>query len=870
MPIHELGHAPDGTAYFTMKLVKGKSLADILSEMKKASLGRVAQPPSAVSSPEAGGTVAQPRAAVPHNQPSLGDLLQVFLKICDGVAFAHSRGVIHRDLKPANIMVGDYGEVLVMDWGLAKIVKQDDRGQMTENRGPEEGQRVPPTNLFVGASGAEAPKTPSSELEGGTRETATRIVSDRQDITALQTLAGSMMGTPAYMSPEQAKGELDHIDARSDIWSLGAILYEILTLERAIPGETTYAILASTLKGNIVPPEQRAPTRNVPRELSAIAMKCLHKGRAHRYRSVLDLKRDLTLFLEGRSVSASPDTFSQATVKLIKRNKGVSAAVAAAAVVLIAVTTVFVVRLATERNRAVASEGRAVTNEKAAVAARDAQRATALAASRRQAESAVRAASEGRLDEAKVRADAAVEVMPDGPWGYYALGMIARERSDFRSSRQHLEKALRLDSSHIPASAALSALSHQEGDVAKALVALKDLEGLRDWRTAAAIGGTLSHTGRYKDAVVAYERALALAEKDATARQAAIDEIKYQLGGVLADIACVGFYDSIRALPLEDQKQRINRKLAQTHGQPVSAGFTAENDAIVGVYFPEQPVRWLAALRGVPLASLAFRGSSQLRDLSPLKGMPLVTLSLNGCSQVSDLSPLAGMPLTNLDLYGCGQVRDLTPLRGLPLASLILQGCADVTDLSPLKGMPLRSLNLVDCRQVTDLSPLDGMPLTELNLYSCGQVRDLSPLRGAPITTLVLNACGVTDLDPLRGMPLQNLGLAVCGEITDLSPLKDTPLKGLDLQLSTRVSDLSPLKGMSLTRLTLGGCPSITDVRPLEGMRLETLTLSPQNIKRGLDILRSMKSLKTIGLDHNQLIPAEEFWRKYDAGEFSK
>ncbi len=121
VPIHELGRAPDGTAYFTMKLVKGKSLADILGELRAAC--RV--PCEAVGAalrgcpPQPGGHTGPPlqdagRGTRDAPPPSLGDLLQIFLKVCDGVAFAHSRGVIHRDLKPANIMVGDYGEVLVM------------------------------------------------------------------------------------------------------------------------------------------------------------------------------------------------------------------------------------------------------------------------------------------------------------------------------------------------------------------------------------------------------------------------------------------------------------------------------------------------------------------------------------------------------------------------------------------------------------------------------------------------------------------------------------------------------------------------------------------------------------------------------------
>ncbi|MFC1806669.1 serine/threonine-protein kinase, partial [Planctomycetota bacterium] len=246
VPVYELDRDAHGTIYFTMKPVRGRSLGEILLAVKE---GKEAH--------------------------SLGDLLGVFLKVCDGVAFAHSRGVVHRDLKPANLMVGDFGEVLVMDWGLAKIVGRED--------------------------------IRADDL----------VTSDRAESTPELTLDGTAMGTPAYMPPEQANGELDKIDHRSDIYSLGAILYELLTLEKPVEGATPLVVLANAAHGTIVPPEQRTPGRAIPRELSAIAMQCLHKLRSRRYQSVTELQRDITLYLEGRSVSAAPDTFAQALVKLV-------------------------------------------------------------------------------------------------------------------------------------------------------------------------------------------------------------------------------------------------------------------------------------------------------------------------------------------------------------------------------------------------------------------------------------------------------------------------------------------------------------------------------------------------------------------------
>lgn len=137
------------------------------------------------------------------------------------------------------------------------------------------------------------------------------------------------------------------------------------------------------------------------------------------------------------------------------------------------------------------------------------------------------------------------------------------------------------------------------------------------------------------------------------------------------------------------------------------------------------------------------------------------------------------------------------------------------------------SLNLCDCKQVADLTPLKGLPLTTLNLQSCGQVQDLAPLKGMPLTSLILKNCG-------------------------------------------KVQDLTPLKGMPLTTLELEGCGQIQDLSPLRGMPLTEVTVTPKNISKGMDVLREMKSLKTIGIggDAKKKFAVEEFWKRYDTGEF--
>jgi serine/threonine-protein kinase len=181
-PVYELGQFPDNRPYFTMKLVMGKTLAALLLARNQSQADEL------------------PR------------LLGVFSQVCQTLAYAHSRGVIHRDLKPANIMVGAFGEVQVMDWGLAKV--------------------LPP-------GGSADEKAARSRAETGVIGMA-RIDEQPRSHDA-HTVAGSVLGTPAYMAPEQARGDVDLVDERADVFGLGAILCEILTGQPPFTGTGTEA-----------------------------------------------------------------------------------------------------------------------------------------------------------------------------------------------------------------------------------------------------------------------------------------------------------------------------------------------------------------------------------------------------------------------------------------------------------------------------------------------------------------------------------------------------------------------------------------------------------------------------------------------------
>ncbi len=687
VPIHELGVDENGQVFYTMKMVHGITLKKILELLAEGVAGTVKKYP-------------------------LGQLLTVFQKVCDAVSFAHSKGVLHRDLKPENVMIGDFGEVLLMDWGLAKIL-----------------------------GGTRSGASQTSDGDAGERGRAGARPSE--DGSASATMADSIMGTPHYMSPEQARGEIEELDARTDIYALGAILYHVLALRASVEGDDAMAIVEKVARGEIEPLRGREgspsvpkfsgnggrknqstlgeagspvhrpprvpsaasalphlPAGRIPDSLAAVVREAMALDKVQRYAAVADLQADLTAYQNGFATSAEKAGWFKRAGLAIKRNK--AASIGIAAVLLVGATL----------------------GTKAVLEGRRAARA--LADLKASAPSLLKlAGSEAEMQqfpEALHDLDAALALDP----------ALARARWQRAWVFIGLEKwseaaeAVRLARQHDPSTTKLAAI----------LPLLEEL---------AATGEAKRWTPGRTSALTVY-----LQNVEASAELVALSE-KFKLGA-------------------EPKRQLVEKRVRQWLGPKPQFSLSVTKEGLVDLNLGNLPIDTVESLRGLPIDRLTL-GGTNVADLSPLTSMKLTSLVLEN-SKVSDLSPLAGMPLRQLNITNLS-MQDYSPLRGMPLEEVVAWGTG-YFDGAALRGAPLRNFHMGNSKLTGgDLSFLADAPIESLCALNTG-ITDLTPLRGKALRRLELHGNLVTDLSPLRGAPIVDLDMHH-NPIKDITPLLDLP-----------------------------------------------------------------------------------------------
>ncbi len=300
VPVYGLGAYPDGRPYYAMRFIHGTSMQKVLQRV----------------------TSSVTKASFDFE---LRKLLRRFVDVCQAMDYAHSRGIIHRDIKPDNIMLGEYGETLVVDWGLAKRIH-----------------------------------TPSSERSDVSTSPPIRLTLSG-DSVGMETQYGSAMGTPQFMSPEQASGQLDEIGPASDVYSLGATLYSILTGQPPFAPESLQNLLAKVMLGNFPPPRQINP--GIARPLEAICLHAMALDPGQRYSSAGALAEDVERWLSDEPVGAYQESLLERSWRWVRRHRswavaGTLSILTVAVVALFAAVQINHARNVSEHHRSVAERHR--------------------------------------------------------------------------------------------------------------------------------------------------------------------------------------------------------------------------------------------------------------------------------------------------------------------------------------------------------------------------------------------------------------------------------------------------------------------------------------------------------------------------------
>jgi tetratricopeptide (TPR) repeat protein/tRNA A-37 threonylcarbamoyl transferase component Bud32 len=293
VPVHDLGTDADGHPFYVMKLVHGRTLKEAIAAYHAHAH-------------------AQPQADAPAPEVARHRLLETFVTLCQAIAYAHDRGVVHRDLKPENVMVGRFGETIVLDWGLAKVVGHP-------------------------------------YVQGGTELVHLPAASG-----STPTVAGAYMGSPPYMSPELAEGHADDADERTDVYLLGATLYEILTGRPPRTGSSRDEIIELARTVDPVPPRQ--VKAEVPRALEAVCLKAMARRKQDRYPGALTLAEEIQRYLAGEPVSVCPEGPVARAWRWCKRHsRAIERAAAAVLVLALIVLALVALHRAQQRKQALAA-----------------------------------------------------------------------------------------------------------------------------------------------------------------------------------------------------------------------------------------------------------------------------------------------------------------------------------------------------------------------------------------------------------------------------------------------------------------------------------------------------------------------------------
>jgi tetratricopeptide (TPR) repeat protein len=839
------------------------------------------------------------------------------MRVCNAIAFAHSKKTIHLDLKPENVQVGDYGEVLVLDWGLAKIIGKDqDNPDETEDQEKEK-------------------HTPRQSPE--------------------LTLDGVTKGTPGYMAPEQAAGRNSEKDERTDIYSLGALLYAILTWTNPYEGEDIEQLLHDTVNGNLIPPKLRKPKMFIPSALEAVVMKAMAVHPSQRYQTVNEMREDVLAFMGGFATSAERASLFKKSVLLVKRHRVASAFL----FVILAMLLFLGIYAVRERSRQTADwisvykadftgpdldfKGLVFTDnlikEKVQPWMPDSdglkmERQNWLWLENTKVNDniklVIKMICRGTVSPLEVCLNSRMQ--PVKRWWHTPAGYSFQFGGDGGSKDMILKNEEPGASDIISAAETMIHPDHEytltiqkkgedlsvylDGNQSlkvidlfppigldfnrigirthSPLMWLKSIEvhrlALPEKSSPLIAGDTLAELQHFEESI---EKYLTIAENYGTSPVAeqALTRAYITAATKLNENKSKYLFQIKKEINTKFPKFRYNERILEIdalvhwrNGEYEKALKLVREIFEINTYtnvvlrilqcqhnpLPEEIgnelMLWISRTKNLKRLNISNLG---IKSLHEIKDLSLVFLDCSS-NKVQSLRPLENLYLETL-FCEKNQIKSLEPLKEMALKDL---NCAnnEISNLEPLKNMPLKML---DCskNKIYSLDPLEFVPLEKLECHgnlllsldslkklslkyldcSKNQIQSLDVLSEMPLENLICYGNLISDLTPLAS---SNLSVLNCANnlITTLEPLRSLALTSLNCS-KNKISNLEPISSMLLENLNCAFNP-IRSIEPIIGMPLKSLNLEGCNDLYDISSLSQLRELEYIKLP-GQLMSAE-------------
>lgn len=771
----------------------------------------------------AGGTLLE---WLNEQNPSIEEICIVTQKIALAIGYAHSRGIVHRDLKPGNAMITKHGTPLVMDFGLAKDA--------------------------------------TSKLH--------------------LTNSGVAIGTYNYMPPEQAEGKLHHVDERSDIYSIGAILYQLLTGIPPFVGKSEIDILNQIINDEPIPINKINP--EIDQDVQTITMKCLEKEKKNRYQSAAELSDDIERYLNNEKIKAIPPGNLLKTYRKLKRNRTF------VFTLLILLAASFIVFSFYRKNAEYRKSAKEFTSKAIDVIVKSEREKRELQQQiLNEQHGKWRLAFEDNFENGNYSEN--WDILSGTGKIVNGKLVIKPERNAYLVLKRQIAGNIRLEfdceitSDYVSdISCFFNALYHpgkkhiedygyiiQYGGQNNTMNSIKkgitsDTETLWENKDNPLVKERVYHVSVEKvndriNLTVNDRKIITLTDKNPLygfnrntlgfylwKSTIKFDNIKVHILGTperpdLFDVAqrhemlghyqtALNLYNDIYYSTLSlTRKEKAKRAIKSIDKKIMFLSRKKDYIEFTRNLWPESKTSISFDIENEALSLRIVDTKGMIKDLNNIISIPVNSLSIDSESLL-DITALKYMPLNSLTLANV-PIKNLSPLKGNTLKSLKIESAPDLIDISAIDGQPLEKLFISNTR-ISDISCLENCPLKTLTLINC-PVKDIKTLNKLDLKHLKLEACDISDISAISGKTIHTLSLNKT-KVQDINTLNTTKLRNLYLA-HTRITDISTLTNSHILALDISNTP-VKDFSPLKTSFINGLSAS-KTLLDNLDFVAPLK-----------------------------